>query len=296
MQPKISIVTSSLNRGRFIEKAILSVLSQKWPDTEHIVIDGGSQDNTLDILKKYADKLKWVSEPDSGQSEATNKGLRMVTGDIVGLLNSDDTYLPGAFSAVAEYLTKNPSVSAVYGHYAYIDPNDRIILKRYEIPFDLGVLRYWSNYMHQPTVFFRAEVIKDVGLWDERLRYAADYEYWLRLATRGHRFALVPRLLATYRMHPDSQTVDPAHAAEFPIDAAEVRKRYWDRRIFKSKRVQDLYVRLIYEIYRSKRLLSKLYWRRSVDYLDLPRGGMIFQKVISDLAAGDGCNAEPGMR
>ena len=124
---KVSIITPSLNQAQFIERSIQSVLAQQWRPLEHIVFDGGSTDGTLDILKKYDGQLRWVSEPDKGQSDAVNKGIRTATGDVIGWLNSDDIYYPGAVKLAAEFLAAHPEFDAVYGMADYIAADDGII-------------------------------------------------------------------------------------------------------------------------------------------------------------------------
>ena len=125
--PKISIVTPSLNQGQFIKRTILSVLKQGCHNIEYIVMDGGSTDNTVEILKKYEDRLIWKSEPDRGQSHAINKGFRMATGEIIGWLNSDDTYEPDALKTVIQFFSEHPEIDLIYGDCNMIDENDNII-------------------------------------------------------------------------------------------------------------------------------------------------------------------------
>jgi glycosyltransferase involved in cell wall biosynthesis len=126
MHPKVSIITPSFNQAGFIERTIQSVLSQDYPNIEYLVIDGGSNDETLEVLKKYEGRLQWISEKDSGQSEAINKGYRMATGEILTWLNSDDTLLPGAVSKAVAYFDEHPDVMMIYGEGYIIDENDKV--------------------------------------------------------------------------------------------------------------------------------------------------------------------------
>ena len=135
-QPKVSIITPSYNQGQFIEETILSAKNQDYPNIEHIVIDGNSTDSTLDILHKYDNDIIWISEPDRGQSDALNKGFRIATGEIIGWLNSDDIYLPGAVKKAVDALMNNPKFDIVYGDYLIIDENSKVLLKKREINFD----------------------------------------------------------------------------------------------------------------------------------------------------------------
>jgi glycosyltransferase involved in cell wall biosynthesis len=204
--PKISVVTVSLNQAAYIEANIRSVLAQQYPGVEHIVVDGGSTDGTLDILKRHP-HLRWISEPDSGQSNALNKGFAMATGEIVGWLNSDDTYEPGAFAAVAEKFA-DPAVKVVYGDGHEIDANGAIT-KAYvsrDVSFD-GLVRYWRwRYEFvQPAFFFRRSVFAGVAMLDEALHYAMDFDLFIRLAAK-YEFAYVPKPLANLRLHGESKT------------------------------------------------------------------------------------------
>jgi glycosyltransferase involved in cell wall biosynthesis len=142
-QPKISIITPSFNQGRFIADAIESVANQDYQNKEHIIIDAQSTDETLDVLKSYSHykHLKWISEPDKGQSDALNKGFKLANGDIIGWLNADDFYHKKCFTSVVDFFNKNTSVDILYGDYHWIDDKGKLIQKRKEIDFDSFVLK-----------------------------------------------------------------------------------------------------------------------------------------------------------
>ena len=204
--PLVSIVTPSFNQGRFIEETIQSVLSQDYPNLEYIVIDGGSTDETLDILRRYEGRLKWVSEPDGGQSEAINKGFRMTRGDIVAWLNSDDTYLAGAVSKAVDYLVAHPQVAMVYGEGYLMDEAGRVT-GRFPAtePFNLWRLVYFSDYILQQTVFWRRGVFDAVGMLDESLHYGMDWDFWIRVAKRFE-VAYIPEFLGNLREYAAAKT------------------------------------------------------------------------------------------
>jgi glycosyltransferase involved in cell wall biosynthesis len=185
--PKISVVTPSFNQAVFIEETLRSVSSQQCPVMEHIVIDGASTDKTVDILKRYSstpgwEHLRWISEPDHGQSDALNKGFRMATGDIIGWLNSDDRYEPHCFSRVSKALEMNQLVDFVYGDYLIIDETGKTLISKKEIDFDWEIMLCGLNYIAQPNVFFRRRVFNELGYLDDSLHYVMDYEFWLRAA------------------------------------------------------------------------------------------------------------------
>jgi glycosyltransferase involved in cell wall biosynthesis len=201
--PTVSIITPSYNQGRFIERTIQTVLGQDTGGRalEYVVVDGGSQDETLGVLGRYADRLRWVSEADGGQANALNKGLRSTSGEIIGWLNSDDIYYPGAIQAACDYLDAHPEIDVVYGDAEHIDANG-VVLGRYPTePFEARRIEDVC-FVCQPAVFFRRRVVERFGGLDDRLHIALDYEYWLRLALGGATFAYLPRVLAGWRLYP----------------------------------------------------------------------------------------------
>lgn len=203
--PLVSIVTPSLNQGQFIEETIRSVLDQDYPRIEHIVVDGGSADETLAVLERYP-HLTWVSEPDGGQADAVNKGFGMAKGEVFGWLNADDLYLPGAVSTAVEALRRTGS-GFVHGGWMQIDEHSEAIRERIPpVPFDLDAQLNERNAVCQPGAFFTREAFVSVGGLDPSYRYAMDYELWLKL---GERMPVthVDAVLGAYRLHPASKTV-----------------------------------------------------------------------------------------
>ena len=199
---KVSIITPSLNQSQFIERTILSVLSQDYPNIEYIVIDGGSTDGTIDILKKYQDCLMWKSEPDKGQSDAINKGFKMATGEILAWLNSDDTYKAGAINTAVEYLVKHPRVDLVYGNGNLIDEQDNLIGEFKSSTIDLRACLYHGQIcVFQPSVFFRKDVFEKIGALDEKLHITMDIDYWIRITKQGLTMEHIDCPLANLRWH-----------------------------------------------------------------------------------------------
>jgi hypothetical protein len=206
MSIKVSIITPSFNQGRFIRQTIESVLNQDYENLEYIVIDGGSTDETLNILREYQDRLKWISEPDRGQADAINKGFKMATGDIVAWLNSDDTYEPGAVSAVIPYFKENPDIALIYGEGNIINKNDEKV-SRFEntIPFNLWVLIHVWDYIMQPAAFFRKDALEQAGYLDTELYWTMDWDLWLKLAMK-HDVLYINTLLANSREYTETKT------------------------------------------------------------------------------------------
>jgi glycosyltransferase involved in cell wall biosynthesis len=203
--PLVTVVTPSFNQGRFIRDTIESVLTQRYPRIEYLVMDGGSTDDTLAILGSYGDRLVWVSEPDRGQTDAINKGWRRARGTIVAYLNSDDTYLPGAVANAVAGLRAHPEAGAVYGEGYHVDEVGRVLDRYPTEPFDMARLAE-TCFICQPTVFLRRDIVARLGYLDGSLRYCMDYDLWIRLA-RISPFVHLPEYLATTRLHADTKTL-----------------------------------------------------------------------------------------
>lgn len=205
--PKVSIVTPSLNQGKFIEENIKCIKNQNYPNIEHIIIDGGSKDETLSILKKYGKEVKWVSEPDNGQSDALNKGFKMAGGEIIGWLNADDTYEPDAVRTAVDFFISHSEVEMIYGQCNFIDEKGEKTGEWVDkLDFDYHLLAdKVLNFIPQPAVFFRKEVFDKVGFLDVNLKMAMDYDFWLRIG-KECKIVYIPKILANFRVHQDAKS------------------------------------------------------------------------------------------
>ncbi len=201
---KFSIITPSLNQGKFIEDTILSVVNQNYPDFEHIVMDGGSTDETVSILKKYS-HLKWISEKDSGQSNALNNGFRLATGDICAWINSDDYYDEGTFQRVAEYFTQNKDCMFVYGDMTNIDADKNITAKLVGDVMSRSELLKLPDIVRQPSCFWRRSIFDKVGYLNENLHLVFDYEFFLRI-TKYYTFHYLNKNMCFFRIYADTKT------------------------------------------------------------------------------------------
>ncbi len=203
---KITVITPSFNQGQFIGRTLKSVAIQTGAAIEHLVVDGASTDDTLTILKAAGCGARWISEKDKGQADAVNKGIRATDGDIVGWLNSDDIYYPGALARVTEFFAANPSVDVVYGMADHLDISDRRIDSYPTEPWDFERLKE-RCFICQPALLFRRRLVERHGMLDENLNYCMDYEYWLRLGKAGVRFAYLESSLAGSRMYAENKTI-----------------------------------------------------------------------------------------
>ncbi len=244
--PLISIVTPSLNQRRFIEATIESVLSQDYPHIEYIVVDGGSTDGTLDVLARYDGRLRWISEPDRGQSDAINKGFRRSRGSILAWLNSDDVYLPGAVRSAVEQLAGQPDAAMVYGDGYLIDESGRVT-GRFPAtePFDLWKLVYVLDYILQPSAFFRRDAVEAVGYLDEHLHWGMDWDLFIKIGKR-FRVDYLPKPLASLREHRSAKT--SSGGRQRLSELVDVMHRHGSRRCPPARvaYATDTYFRLVF--------------------------------------------------
>ena len=199
--PSVAIVTPSYNTGPHLRAAIDSVLGQDYPGIDYLVLDGGSTDESVDVLKSFGAGLRWVSERDRGQSDAITRGFAQTRGEVLGWLNSDDTYAAGAVRAAAEFLARHEDVAMVYGDADFIDASGNFIgpCAHVEPVFSPRRLLHYSDFIVQPAAFFRRGAFEAVGGLDPSLNWAMDYDLWLKFAARGYKVAYLPRVLAHYR-------------------------------------------------------------------------------------------------
>lgn len=225
--PRITIVTPCLNGADTLEEALRSVASQQYPDLEHLVVDGGSTDGTLEILRA-ADGVRWISESDRGLSDAVNKGIRMASGDVVGWLNADDRYEPGALVRVGEAFAANPDAVWVTGPCRIIDAAGEEIRKPITAYKNALLRRYGfrsllvQNFISAPSTFVRRSALERVGVFDERFSHSMDYDLWLRLARLSDPVVLDPPL-ASFRMAEGSLSMS-GFERQFAEHAANARE------------------------------------------------------------------------
>ncbi|MEO6969963.1 MAG: glycosyltransferase family 2 protein [Chthoniobacterales bacterium] len=203
---KISVVTPSFNQGAYLESTLRSLLAQNYPDLELIVIDGGSTDQSVEIIRRYAASIShWESEKDRGQSHALNKGFAHVHGDIWSWLNSDDLLEPGVLRRVAGVFAENPEAGVVYGDCVYVGEDGETVIEKFPgEPYSR--LRHLAHrFIAQPSCFFRTSMVPPAVRED--LHYCMDYDLWLQLSARGVKFHYVPEVFSRYRLHDQSKSV-----------------------------------------------------------------------------------------
>lgn len=206
MKPlKISIITPSFNQGQFLEETIKSVINQNYPNLEYIIIDGGSTDNSIDIIKKYEKYISyWVSEKDSGQSEAINKGFQKATGDIITWLNSDDRYREGTLTKVSDYFEQFPDIGLIHGGVIVEGQKNQVVDFGYD---DCSIERYLAGMAFpQPATFFKTNLLHQVGYLNENYHYGMDYDLFAQMALVSS-FRKVPDIFTHYKLHPQSKSI-----------------------------------------------------------------------------------------
>jgi glycosyltransferase involved in cell wall biosynthesis len=223
---KLSIVVPSYNQDPYLKATLDSILDQEYPAIEIIVNDGGSTDRSCEILASYGSQIAWSSGRDRGQTDAINKGLKVATGDILAYLNSDDVYLPNTLNRVTEYFKANPSCDLLYGDAWHLYPDGSIMEPYPTEQWDYDRL-FKHCYLCQPAVFWRRRINQQYGVFDERLHYAMDYEYWLRVGATAEVHYLPGAPFAGSRLHADAKTLKlrmPVHREILQVIRRHARK------------------------------------------------------------------------
>lgn len=224
--PLISIVIPSYNQGMYLERTIKSVLEQKYPSLELIIVDGESVDCSKEIIKKYSASLSWwCSEPDDGQADAINKGIKHSQGALIAWLNADDCLVPGALAKVANFIGKRPDLAVVYGHRILIDEND-FEIGRWILPPHSNEIMKWVDYIPQETLFWRRSAWEQVGgCLDQSFAFAMDWELLLRFRAAGVMIDRMPSFLGLFRVHADQKTASQMDSIGLE-EIARLHKRY----------------------------------------------------------------------
>jgi glycosyltransferase involved in cell wall biosynthesis len=225
--PQVSIITPAYNRAQYLDETIQSVLDQDYPNTEYIILDDGSTDNTREVLGKYTGRFVWETHPNMGETRTVNKGLSMAHGEILAVVNSDDPLLPGAVRTAVAFMLLHPSILVAYPDWNYIGPDSKVTghLQVPEYDYLFMVRRHHCSV--GPGAFIRRQALELTGGRDPEFRYVADFEYWLRLGLYG-KFARIPKTLATFRVHPDSASVS-AKGKAMADEHIRLIKNYYSR-------------------------------------------------------------------
>ena len=223
--PRITVITPSFNQAKYLERTILSVLNQEYPNLEYIIIDGGSKDGSLEIIKKYAGHLAyWVSEPDQGQSAAINKGLARASGDWVCWQNSDDIFYPQAFERVLKVIQSNPGLDVIFGDILLIDQHDHVIRQQCYVNPTFNSLLAEGMVISNQSAFWKASIHKKIGYMNESLHYCFDFEWFLRLLKGTKHNYHIPKFLGGLRIH--GQTKASLKKDEFHKEVERIIKMY----------------------------------------------------------------------
>src|SRR6266581_6426225 len=268
---KVSVVTPSFNSIHTITATLESVAGQGYPLAEHIVVDAGSTDGTLEVLRRYP-RVKWVSETDEGHYHAMDKGTRMASGEVVAILNADDCYRPGVLTTVATAFEQHPDWDGLFGDIVYVDGDGREIFRREEAMFDRQIIRYGHNVVNHQTMFLKKTVYLRLGGYRyQEFKNCCDYEYVMRLIRANCRVGHIPVYIVDYRYHDHGQSADLRVRANMARESEMIRKEYGVPGGLVGK-VLNNYARL-------KRQVEKLLIRGSCDLLP---GNLLLKKHLRE--------------
>ena len=268
MKPKISIITPSYNQGQFLESTIKSVLDQNYPNLELIIIDGGSTDNSVEIIKKYQKHLTfWVSEKDRGQTHAINKGFKRATGDFVNWLNSDDMLPPGALDALSDGIDQYPDGDVFFGDYSAVDAKGQLLYSRKSAPFTEQSLFWGRQLSSQPAVFFRRSLLEKFGYLNEKQEFCMDTEFWIRVAQKGVSFRQIKHPLGITRAHGDAKTTNMQNVLH--DEHKQIVRHYKGLKLFeKQSRAEDLSFTCMNRFWRLAAAFNRMIFRRDFTFMN----------------------------
>jgi glycosyltransferase involved in cell wall biosynthesis len=247
---KISVITISFNQARFLERTILSVLNQDYPDVEYIIVDPGSTDGSRDIIEKYRNRFaEVVLEPDEGAADGLNKGFARATGEIFYCLNSDDTVEPRVFKTAAAYFEREPDLDVLCGHCWVVDENDKRLRRAWSDPFDRRSVAYGTSIQIQPSTFIRASAFREVGGFNVANRSNWDGEMFMELCLSGARVRIVNEFMSNYRVHGESITGTGGDAVKLALWW----RRRFERLVGRPLAPRDKHIRLLWLLRRQLR-------------------------------------------
>ncbi len=274
---RFGIVIPAYNAHATLAAAIDSVLAQADQGVDVVVVDGGSSDGSQALLAGYGNRIRWISEPDKGQTDAINKGMRLVEGQIIKFLNADDRLLPGALKQVWRHFVDHPLDDFVYGDIDFIDTDGNRVGGHKEPRFSSFIVTYGHNLFADPACFWRRGVLEKVGLFDERCEYSMDFEFWLRCIDAGVRFGRIPAPLAQFRVTGRNKSVK---------DHQAMRQEHWDLVIERRGWLSILPRRFSYAALKVLMLAARLY-KKCLVLLDRgPEAPGQFNRIMRSVDSG----------
>lgn len=262
-----------------MESTIQSILNQNYPNLELIIIDGGSTDNSVAIIKKYQDKINfWVSEKDAGQTQAINKGFKLATGDYVNWINSDDMLPPGALHILADTIQDNSGYDFYFGDYLAINEKDELLYLRKSAPFSKRSLLWGRQLSSQPAVFFRRQLLEEYGYLNEKQQFCMDTEFWIRASENGATFRQIKHILGITRTHEDAKTTKLQNILH--NEHIEIVRHYQHLLFFQiGSRSENLYFFLMNRLWRLATAVKRMTYRGDFTFMSASKALKTITKV-----------------